>query len=142
MAQRQREGFEDLDQLRQDHLGVLGGEGSSFLEQVKTQVTAEGVSSRCSCTHCGHTNDVVVDYPEAVVVASGLLPANWEWDAKEKAVFPNVPCGNCQYQMKVLFTPAEMKRWIDTAVTQGAVTKQTIGSLAQQVAARAGAGRR
>ncbi len=141
MAQR-REGFEDLDQLRNDHLGVLGGDGSDFLEKVKTQVTPEGISSRCSCTHCGHTNDVVVEYPEAVVVMGSLLPPDWEWDPKEKAVFPNVPCGNCRYQMKVLFTPSEMKRWVDTAIAQGVVRKETIGQLAMQVSQRAGAARR
>lgn len=131
-----REGFEDLDQVRNDRLGVLGGEGSDFLEKVKTQVKPEGITSRISCGHCGHTNDILIGYDEAVVVSRGFLPSQWQLDQKEGGLFPNVGCAQCQYQMKLIFTQPEMKRWIGQALAQGEVQPQTIAKLDQDVTAR------
>lgn len=140
------EAFEDLAELRTDHLGVLGGDGANFLEKVSTVPKAEGVVSRCSCTQCGRTNDVVVEWREAVIVANGLLPRDWEVDRKQGGVYDAfVACG-CQYQLKVLFSVDEMKRMIAAGISGQKVDPRVIQQLDTQVKQQAGqaamAGRR
>lgn len=144
-----KEGFEDLAELRTDGLGVLSGEGAIFLEKVKTEVTPEGIKSMCSCVHCARTNQVTISYEEAVMGMMKFMPPGWDLDQKTGSIYPNVPCAGCQYQMKLLFTPAELKRYLDQAVAEGAPiymgdpprlvpAREGIGAVISQVNQRAG----
>jgi hypothetical protein len=127
------EAFDDVAELRSDHHGVLGGDGAAFLEKVSTCVKPEGIVSRCSCTQCGRTNDVIVEWREAVIIANSLLPRDWEIDQKQGGIFDAfVACG-CQYQLRVLFTVEEVKRLIGKALNQNVVNPQVIQQMDMQV---------
>lgn len=142
-----KEGFEDLSELRTDGLGVLSGEGATFLEKVKTEITPEGIKSMCSCVHCARTNQVTISYEEAIIGMMKFMPPNWNIDQKTGQIFPIVACGGCQYEMKLLFTPGELKRYVDQAAAEGSAiqlggrmvpARQGIQAFMQNVAQRAG----
>ena len=137
--------FDDVQELRNESLGVLGGEGAAYLEKVKTEVTPAGIVSQCPCGQCGKPNIITVEWPEAIVGSQKLKPRDWELDTDKSSgkvsIFPNVPCATCHYQLKLLFTPQELSRLIDTGIRQGDINGAWAQSYAAQVVQQAG-GRR
>jgi hypothetical protein len=132
-----KEDFNDVQELRTKSLGVLGGEGADFLEKVTTQTTPAGIESKAPCGQCGRPQIITVEWPEAVVGSLSLMPPNWEYDQQSASIYPNVGCASCRYQMKLLFTPQELKRLVKQAIDQGEVNPQVIHSLYQQAQAAA-----
>lgn len=133
-----RDVFDDVQELTQGSLGVLGGEGADFLEKTTTRLSPLGITTRCTCGQCGKPNDVTVGYDEAVIGSFRLLPPYWELDRQSGQIYCNVGCASCQYQLKLLFTPQELARLVDTAVKQGDVSPNVIGQLQASTRARAG----
>lgn len=129
--------FDDVAEATEG-LGVLGGEGATFLEKTSTRLSPQGITTRCTCGQCGKPNDVTVDYAEAVIGGLRLLPPYWQQDQKSGDIFCNVGCASCNYQLKLLFTPQELARLVDQAVKQGDVSQQDIQGLVAQTKARAG----
>jgi hypothetical protein len=130
--------FDDVQELRNGSLGVLGGEGSDFLEKVKTEVKPEGIVSTCPCGQCGRPQEITVEWPEAVVGSLKLLAPNWNFDEPSGNIYANVGCGSCNYQLKLLFSPNELKRHIMTAIQQGDVNPQDIARLVADTKQAAG----
>lgn len=130
--------FDDVQELRNGSLGVLGGEGADFLEKVKTGTTDQGIVSICPCGQCGRPQEITVTWPEAVIGSLGLMPPNWEHDERSGSIYPNVGCGSCRYQLPLLFSPQELKRLVHQAVQEGDVNPQYIQSLVTETKARAG----
>lgn len=133
-----KQDFDDVQELRNGSLGVLGGEGAEFLEKVKTEVRPEGIVSTCPCGQCGRPQEITVEWPEAVIGSLSLMPPGWDHDPQSGNIFANVGCGSCRYQLKLLFSPQELKRHILTAINQGDVSQQAIGNLVAQTKAAAG----
>lgn len=133
-----KQDFDDVQELRNGSLGVLGGEGADFLEKVKTEIKPEGIVSVCPCGQCGRPQAITVEWPEAVVGSLSLMPPNWGHDEQSGNIYANVGCGSCRYQLKLLFSPQELKRHIMTGINQGDVSQQYIGNLVAQTKAHAG----
>lgn len=123
-----QEAFDDVQELRNKSLGVLGGEGADFLEKVKTEISRQGVTSTCTCGQCGKPQQITVEWPEAVIGSLALMPPHWQLDPPSRQIFPNVPCGSCQYQLKLLFSPQELKRAVNAGIAEGQIS----GAIVQQ----------
>lgn len=134
--------FDDVQELRNSSLGVLGGEGADFLEKTKTETTANGIETKCPCGSCGKPNIITVNYAEATTGGEGLMPEGWEFDEQSRSIFPNVGCASCRYQLKLLFTTKELKRLVMQAISEGVVDPRQVQSwvarLQQQKAQQAG----
>ena len=130
--------FDDVQELRNGSLGVLGGEGAEFLEKVKTGTTSEGIVSICPCGQCGRPQEITVTWPEAVIGSLSLMPPGWEYDEQSGSIYANVACGSCRYQLKLLFSPQELKRYVHQGVQEGDVNPQYIASLVSQAQAQVG----
>lgn len=133
-----KEDFNDVQELRNKSLGVLGGEGADFLEKVKTETSPAGIESTCPCGQCGRPQVITVEWPEAVVGSMALMPPNWEHDQQSGSIYPNVGCGSCRYQLKLLFSPQELKRLVKQGIDQGDVNPAVVDRIYQQTKQRAG----
>ena len=133
-----RKDFDDVQEIRNGSLGVLGGEGAEFLEKVKTGTSPQGIVSVCPCGQCGRPQEITVEWPEAVIGSLSLMPPNWQHDEQSGGIYANVGCGSCHYQLKLLFSPQELKRYVHQAVQEGDVSPQYIASLVAQTKAQAG----
>lgn len=136
-----RQDFDDVQELRNGSLGVLGGEGADFLEKVKTETTPAGIESTCPCGQCGRPQIITVEWPEAVVGSMALIPRNWELDTPTNSIFANVGCGSCRYQLKLLFSPQELKRLVLQGIQQGDVSQGTVNQIYNETKAAVGQGR-
>lgn len=132
--------FDDVQELRQNSLGVLGGEGADFLEKVKTEIGRPGITSTAPCGQCGRPQQITVEWPEAVIGSLALMPPNWQLDQTSGQIYPNIGCGSCQYQLKLLFSPQELKRYVLAGVAEGQVPRAQVDQWAAQ--AQQAAGRR
>ncbi len=117
---------EDDEDFRTDGLGVLGGEGGTFLEKVTTSTTPAGIASKCTCGQCSRQCVVTVGYEEAVIGSLKLMPPDWQYDQRSNSIYPNVACGACPYLLKLLFTPQELKRHVERAVSEGLLPRQQV----------------
>lgn len=126
----QRAAFDDVNELRVQSLGVLGGEGSEHLEKVKTELGPDGIHSTCTCGTCSKPNVISIGYDEAVVGSLRLLPPGWQADAETQTLYPNVGCAGCKYQLQLRFTPVELKRLCEAAVAEGHVPGPTLSAIA------------
>lgn len=133
-----KEDFNDVQELRNKSLGVLGGEGADFLEKVKTETTPAGIESTCPCGQCGRPQVITVEWPEAVIGSMSLMPPNWEHDQQSGQIYPNVGCGSCRYQLKLLFSPQELKRLVKQGIDQGDVNPAVIDRIYVQTKQAAG----
>ncbi len=130
--------FDDVQELRNESLGVLGGEGAEFLEKVKTTTTPQGVVSVCPCGQCGRPQEITVEWPEAIIGSLALMPPGWDHDEQSGGIYANVGCGSCRYQLKLLFSPQELKRLVNQGVSDGDISLQYANSMAADIKARAG----
>lgn len=120
--------YEDVAELQSKALGVLGGEGSEFLEKVTTSLTSQGIETKCTCGMCARQCKILVSYEEAVIGSLNLMPPQWQYDDKANAIYPNIGCTGCTYLVQLFFTPQELKRYVERAVRDGEVAPQTIQS--------------
>lgn len=138
-----REDFNDVQELRNKSLGVLGGEGADFLEQTRTETTPAGIDTKCVCGSCGRPAVVTVEYAEAITGGEGMMPEHWQHDPSSGSIYPVVGCVNCRYELKLLFTPRELKALVQKAVAEGFVNGPAAQAKSLQVQAqRAAYGRR
>lgn len=131
--------FSDVQELKDNSLGVLGGEGAEFLEKVKTEIDRKGITSTCPCGQCGRPQQITVEWPEAVIGSLALLPPGWELDNQSRQIYANIGCGSCQYQLKLLFSPQELKRYVIAGVAEGQIPRGQVDQWAAnpQLAAQA-----
>lgn len=125
--------FNDVQELRDGSLGVLGGDGAAYLEKTKTETTTKGIETACPCGSCGKPNVITVEYGEAITGGEGLIPDHWEFDQKSGSIFPNVGCAHCNYQLKLLFTPKELKSLMSRAVNEGVVDGNQVVAATQRI---------
>lgn len=133
-----KEDFNDVQELRTKSLGVLGGEGAEFLEKVKTETTPAGIESTCPCGQCGRPQIITIEWREAVIGSLHLMPENWNHDEQTGNIYANVGCGSCRYQLKLLFSPQELKRYVAQGIQEGVVSPRVINDLVVDTKARAG----
>ena len=127
--------FDDVPELQQAQFGALGGEGSAALEQTKTKIDQNGIHTSCACGQCGRPCIVTVSWHEAVVGSRALIPAGWKADPSNNSLSPyeGVGCTSCAYWVQLLFTPAELGRYVQQAVNQGFLSQQQVGAWMQEI---------
>lgn len=138
-----RDYFDDVPEAQQAQFGSLGGEGSAALEQTRTKVTPSGIETHCSCGQCGTPNIVTVEWKEAVVGSQAAVPEGWKVNREQGALSPFIDtmCRSCGYWLELLFTPAELDRYVNTAVNQGILNGQAVASTKASVRAEMQQGR-
>lgn len=122
--------------------GALGGGAAEGLDRVVTKVTPPGLSSTISCWNCGRKNGIDLDWKEIITGSLGFLPPNWDVDKKTGTLFPVCGCtgSGCNRQIKIGYTPQELKRCVQTGIEQNFITKADAESYAASVLAAAGRG--
>lgn len=135
--------FDDVPELQQAQFGALGGEGSAALEQTKTTIDQRGIHTICACGQCGRPAAITVSWFEAVVGSRALIPEGWKAEPANNSLSPfeGVGCPSCQYWVQLLFTPAELGRYVQQAIGQGLLSQQDVSAWSQQIAAARGGGR-
>lgn len=128
-----KQDFDDVQELRNGSLGVLGGEGADFLEKTKTETTPQGIDTTCTCGSCGRPNVITVEYGEAITGSENLMPEHWQFDKTSRSIFPDIGCANCRYQLKLLFTPQELKRLVQQAVNDGTLNPGYVNQMVAQL---------
>lgn len=138
-----RDYFDDVPELQQAQFGSLGGEGSAALEKSTTKVTPAGIETHCSCGQCGLPNIVTVEWNEAVVGSQAAVPEGWKVNRAQGALSPYMDtlCRGCNYWLELLFTPAELDRYVNTAVNQGILNGAAIANQKNAVRAQMQQGR-
>ncbi len=112
-------------------------------QQTKTKVTPQGISTHCSCSQCGTQNIVTVEWPEAIVASQAAVPEGWKVNREQGALSPylDTACRSCHMWIELLFTPAELDRYVSTAVNQGILNGQAVANKKAEVSAQLRQGR-
>lgn len=115
--------FEDY---HDETFGALGGEGlggssggAGVIGRVTTTPHRDGVHAKCLCERCGTSNEIIVEWMEAVAGSLELAPPNWH--VIDGQLCPYVGCANpgCNTAMNVGFSPAELKALVARGVQSG-----------------------
>ena len=135
------EAFDDLEGLG---YGALGGSGTDALDQVHTAVTQNGVESKCNCGRCNLPNVITCEWNEAIIGSFGFVPPNWRVDPPTGTLFPYVGCASCRFEIKVGYTPGELKSYVGKAAEKNFLTPDNLNMISQLQAraAQAANGRR
>ncbi len=106
-------------------------------------MTKAGIETHCSCSQCGIPNIVTVEWPEAVVGSQAAVPEGWKVNREAGALSPymDTACRSCNVWLELLFTPAELDRYVNTAVNQGILSAQAVSAQKAHVRAQLQQGR-
>ncbi len=135
--------FDDVPELQQAQFGSLGGEGSAAFDKTTTKVTKDGIETHCSCSQCGIPNIVTVEWREAIEGSQAAVPDGWKVNREQGALSPYMDtlCRSCSFWLELLFTPAELDRYVNTAVNQGILNGQAVAAKKADVRAKMQQGR-
>jgi len=110
-----------------DELGILGstkfGGGARRAFSVEHELTREGAQFKTHCTGCGAYNGIMIEWPELIVAAEGLCPANWAYDASAGALVPRLVCFACNNKhgpgLAVHIFPSECRKFVQAGLMAG-----------------------
>ncbi len=134
--------FSDVEQDIAGTRGVLDGDAFRDQERIVEKVNPQGVGFDCQvkCSHCGRPAVVTIPWPELMVAAMSVLPAdmdtNLSWVAHQGYMYPPVRCG-CNQPLHVPINPDKAKRFLETGLKMGCFTAQQWQQASAQVAQRA-----
>lgn len=126
----QKQYFDDVDV---DSLG-FGGLGGAAIEnhhRANARPTAEGVKVKLDCQTCGAPNVMTISWPEAVIIAHGAIPPEWEY--VQGYIRPKVGCAQCRKLVATGVTPDEAARWVKAAQNARFITPQQIQAISAQI---------
>lgn len=110
-------------------LGAIG-DGLKEFDSAKTVVVGPsketpqgGVLVELACRSCGRPHRIVVEWPEVIALEANLAPqqfipnapTQWAWSKVTGAWWPELHC-QCQSPMGPMFTPAEARAHLQTAM--------------------------
>jgi hypothetical protein len=123
--------FNDID-VNQFGYGGLGGAGAEAHQKTTARPSQEGVKIALSCDNCGAPNVMTIEWPEAIVIATGNLPPGWK--VESGYIRPDLGCASCKRLVTPGVTPDEAKRWVTAGINAHFVSQQQANAIAQQAA--------
>lgn len=126
----QKQYFDDVD-VEGLGFGGLGGPAIDNLHRSNARPTAAGVKVKLDCQTCGSPNVMTIEWPEAVIIAHGAIPAGWAYE--KGYIRPGIGCGSCRKHVDAGVTPDEAARWVKAAQNARFITPQQIQAISAHI---------
>lgn len=141
MNHRQRmiaQHFSDVPELAgdDDRFGSLAGEGTDRHFSAHVAPNKGGVSYKLNCDNCGTPNEILLEWPELIIVASQKVPPNWRY--KDGMLYPDVGCAHpgCGYITSVQITPDEAARHVKSGLAAQRISQPQVDHILRQLGSR------
>lgn len=122
--------------------GILNSSGLREFEGVQEKVVAEGLEVEMSCPHCGRKKQVILEWPELIVLSQNssglppLLPNGWQFDPQSGTAYTALTCNSCgkQRALVVHMTPEDAQVHVNTGVNTRLIPPHIYNGLMSQIA--------
>lgn len=152
-------GFEDIVDQEQGifsdgSAGISTESAMTQFSKAKPEPNPEGIVYEVMCENCG-PRKIVVEWPELVAIRNGISPhvayqgqsvlrgppTVWGFDQGTQRWFPDIRCGQCRWQFRMMVSMGEVDQGIRFATGKGWIQPahvQQLSSLCAMVKQRAG----
>lgn len=122
--------------------GILESKGLDDYEGLKEEVKPEGIEVKLNCWGCNRPREVVIEWPEVILVAENkqgappVLPPGWKYSANNHTAYIAFNCRGCgQHEgIAVHMTPQEAQEHVKRGLGAGFVNPQQIQAIRQKMA--------
>jgi hypothetical protein len=133
--------FNDEDKLEGGG-GILQSSGLREFDSVQEKVVADGLEVEMSCPHCGRKKQIVVEWPELIVLAQNasglppLLPEGWYFSPENGTAFTALKCNSCgkEKALVVHLTPEDAQVHVKTGMNTRLIPPPVYNSVMARVA--------
>lgn len=122
--------------------GILNSSGLREFEGYQEKVVADGLEVEMSCPNCGRKKQVVLDWPELVVLSQNqsglppLLPQGWHFDPNSGTAYTTLQCNSCgkPRSLVVHMTPEDAQMHVRTGINTRLMPPQVYNAVMAQIA--------
>ena len=122
--------------------GILNSSGLREFEGVQEKVVADGLEVEMSCPNCGRKKQVVLEWPELVVLSQNqsglppLLPQGWHFDPNSGTAYTALQCNSCgkPRSLVVHMTPEDAQMHVQTGINTRLMPPQVYNAVMAQIA--------